>query len=116
MRNVGDFLNVTISKYGDLHMQISTTLITPCAEYRKLFVIGELANAPAKDQNLSAQTRSTRAALRRDVQSVQVRVRHFAKSLHYYLAKPNCTFYGIAPQGACLTVLFQFFIPGSLTD
>ncbi|KAG6593387.1 hypothetical protein SDJN03_12863, partial [Cucurbita argyrosperma subsp. sororia] len=45
-------------------VQISTTLITPCAEYRKLFVIGELTNAPAKDQNLSAQTRSTIAERR----------------------------------------------------
>ncbi|XP_023549190.1 uncharacterized protein LOC111807621 [Cucurbita pepo subsp. pepo] len=113
MKNVGDLLNVSISKYGDLHVQISTTLITLGAEYRKLFVIGEQANAPAEDQNLSAQTRSTRAILRGDAQSVQVSVKHFAKSLQYHLAKPDCTFYGIAPQGACLTVIFQFFIPGS---
>lgn len=113
MKNVGDLLNVSISKYGDLHVQISTTLITLGAEYRKLFVIGEQANAPAEDQNLSAQIRSTRAVLRGDAQSVQVSVKHFAKSLQYHLAKPDCTFYGIAPQGACLTVIFQFFIPGS---
>lgn len=113
MKNVGDLLNVSISKYGDLHVQISTTLITLGAEYRKLFVIGEQANAPAEDQNLSAQIRSTRAVLRGDAQSVQVSVKHFSKSLQYHLAKPDCTFYGIAPQGACLTVIFQFFIPGS---
>ncbi|KAI4329357.1 hypothetical protein L6164_021628 [Bauhinia variegata] len=113
MRHVGDALNVTISKYGDLHIQISTTLVTLGAEFRKLLVIGEQANATAEDQNLTAQTRSSRAVLRGDGQSVQVSVKHFAKSLHCHLTKPDCAFYGIAPQGACLTVIFQFFIPGS---
>lgn len=113
MKHVGDLLDVSITKYGDLHMQISTTLITLGAEFRKLLVIGEQADAPADDRNLSAQARSSRAVLRGDAQSVQVSVKHFAKSLCYYLAKPDCAFYGIAPPGACLTVIFQFFIPGS---
>lgn len=113
MKQVGDVLSVSISKYGDLHLQVSTTLITLGAEFQKLLVIGEQANAPAEDQNLSAQTRSSRSVLRGDAQSVQVSVKHFAKSLHCHLAKPDCAFYGIAPQGACLTVIFQFFIPGS---
>ncbi|XP_015870641.1 uncharacterized protein LOC107407835 [Ziziphus jujuba] len=113
MKHVGDLLNVTISKYGDLHLQISTTMITLGAEFRKLLVIGDKVDSPAEDRNLSAQSRSTRAVLKGDAQSVQVSVRHFAKSLQYHLAKPDCAFYGIAPQGACLTVIFQFFIPGS---
>ena len=115
MKNVGDLLNVTITKYGDLHMQISTTLITLGAEFRKLAVIGERAEAPpaAENQSLSAQARSSRAVTRGDAETVQVSVKHFAKSLCYHLAKPDCAFYGIAPQGACLTVIFQFFIPGS---
>lgn len=113
MKHVGELLDVSITKYGDLHMQISTTLITLGAEFRKLLVIGDQADAPADDRNLSAQARSSRAVLRGDAQSVQVSVKHFAKSLCYYLAKPDCAFYGIAPQGACLTVIFQFFIPGS---
>lgn len=113
LKHVGDLLNVSISKYGDLLVQISTTLITVGAEFQKLLVIGEQADAPAEDRNLSAQTRSARAVLRGDAQSVQVSVKHFAKSLQCHLAKPDCAFYGIAPQGACLTVIFQFFIPGS---
>ncbi|KAK9229417.1 hypothetical protein WN944_022379 [Citrus x changshan-huyou] len=113
MKHVGDLLNVSICKYGDLHLQISTTLITLGAEFRKLLVIGEKAVAPSEDRNLSAQTRSERAISRGDAQSVQVSVKHFSKSLQCHLAKPDCAFYGIAPQGACLTVIFQFFIPGS---
>ncbi|KAK9282071.1 hypothetical protein L1049_004983 [Liquidambar formosana] len=113
MKHVGDLLNVSISKYGDLHVQISTTLITLGAEFRKLLVIGEQAEVPASDRNLSAQSRSERAMQRGDAQSVQVSMKHFAKSLQCHLAKPDCAFYGIAPQGACLTVIFQFYIPGS---
>ncbi|KAJ4718427.1 Checkpoint protein [Melia azedarach] len=113
MKHVGDLLNVSISKYGDLHTQIATTLIKLGAEFRKLLVIGEKATAPSEDQNLSAQTRSERAVLRGDAQSVQVSIKHFSKSLQCHLAKPDCAFYGIAPQGACLTVIFQFFIPGT---
>ncbi|KAJ7962831.1 Checkpoint protein [Quillaja saponaria] len=113
LKHVGDVLNVSISKYGDLHIQISTTLITLGAEFQKLLVVGEQANGPAEDQNLSAQTRSARAISRGEAQSVLVTVRHFAKSLQCHLAKPDCAFYGIGSQGACLTVIFQFFIPGS---
>ncbi|KAF3450906.1 hypothetical protein FNV43_RR06995 [Rhamnella rubrinervis] len=113
MKHVGELLNVSISKYGDLHIQISTTLITLGAEFRKLLVIGDKADAPAEDANLSPQSRSSRAILRGDAKCVQVSVKHFAKSLQYHLAKPDCAFYGIAPQDACLIVIFQFFIPGS---
>ncbi|MBA0839324.1 hypothetical protein Goarm_005067 [Gossypium armourianum] len=113
MKQVGDLLNVSISKYGDLHVQISTTLITLGAEFRKLLVIGEQAEAPSDDRNQSAQTRSERAISRGDAQRVQVSVKHFSRSLHCHLAKPDCTFYGIALHGSCLTVIFQFFIPGT---
>ncbi|KAL5537434.1 hypothetical protein UlMin_042955 [Ulmus minor] len=113
LKHVGELLNVSISKYGDLHLQISTTLITLGAEFRRLLVVGEQATAPVEDRNMSAQTRSARAISRGDAQSVQVSVKHFAKSLHYYLSKPDCTFYGIGQQGASLMVIFQFFVPGS---
>ncbi|KAI6672007.1 hypothetical protein NL676_006892 [Syzygium grande] len=113
MRHVGDVLNVSISKHGDLHLQISTTLITLGAEFRKLLVLGERAEAPAEDRSLGAQARSERAVLRGDAEAVQVSVKHFAKSLQLHMAKPDCAFYGIAEQGACLTVIFQFFIPGT---
>lgn len=113
MKNVGDLIDVSITKYGDLHLQISTTLITLGAEFRKLTVIGEQAQVPVGDCDLSAQTRTQRAIQKGDAMTVQVSVKHFAKSLQCHLAKPDCAFYGIAPQGACLTVIFQFFIPGT---
>lgn len=113
MKQVGDVVNVFISKHGDLSVQVSTTLISLGAEFRRLVVIGEQTNAPSEDQNVSAQTRSSRSISRGDGQSVQVSVKHFAKSLQCHLARPDCAFYGIGPQGSCLTVIFQFFIPGT---
>ncbi|XP_076892794.1 uncharacterized protein LOC143544617 [Bidens hawaiensis] len=113
MKHVGDVLNVSITKYGDLHLQISTSLITLGAEFRKLKVIGEQARVPAGDENLTAQTRTQRAVDKGDGMSVQVSVKHFFKSIQCHLAKPDCAFYGIAQQGACLTVVFQFFVPGT---
>ncbi|KAI3766243.1 hypothetical protein L2E82_16295 [Cichorium intybus] len=113
MKHVGDVLNVSISKAGDLHLQISTTLVTLGAEFRKLVVVGEQAAVPPGDDNLSAQIRSRRAIERGDAMSVQVSVKHFFKSLQCHLAKPDCAFYGIGQQGSCLTVVFQFFIPGT---
>lgn len=113
MKHVGELINISITKYGDLHLQISTTLITLGAEFRKLLVIGEQAEVPVEDRDLTAQTRTQRAIQRGDAMTVQVSVKHFAKSLQCHLAKPDCAFYGIAPQGACLTVIFQFFVPGT---
>ncbi|KAK2994482.1 hypothetical protein RJ640_021287 [Escallonia rubra] len=113
MKHVGDLINVSISKYGDLHLQISTTLITLGAEFRKLVRIGEQADMPTGDQNLSAQSRTDRAIQRGDAMTVQVSVKHFFKSLQCHLVKPDCAFYGIAVEGVCLTVIFQFFIPGT---
>lgn len=113
MKHVGDVMNVSISKYGDLHLQISTSLITLGAEFRKLLVLGEQAEIPGGEGNLSAQTRTQRAIERGDAMMVQVSVKHFFKSLQCHLAKPDCAFYGITSQGSCLTVIFQFFIPGT---
>ena len=46
-------------------------MITLGAEFRKLLVIGEKANVSPEDQNLSGQTRSSRAVqIRGDAQSV----------------------------------------------
>uniref|UniRef100_A0A453CGE6 Uncharacterized protein n=1 Tax=Aegilops tauschii subsp. strangulata TaxID=200361 RepID=A0A453CGE6_AEGTS len=75
------------------------------------------ANAPVVDQNVSATIRMEMAVERGEALSVQVSMKHLVKSLQCHLAKPDCTFYGIAPNGACLTVIFQYFIPGTrLTD
>ncbi|PKA55998.1 hypothetical protein AXF42_Ash014670 [Apostasia shenzhenica] len=140
LKNVGELLRLSITQYGDLHLQVSTSLITVGCEFRKLRVLGthckscpllvrsiaeeefrklfnSTADAPSADRNLSAPTRTEMAIQRGEALSVQVSVKHLAKSLQCHLAKPDCAFYGIAPQGACLTVIFQFFIPGTrLTD
>lgn len=113
MKHVGDVMGVSISKYGDLHLQMSTTLVRLGADFRKLMVIGEHADERPEDGNLSAQSRTERAVQRGDAMTVQVSVKHFFKSLQCSLARPDCAFYGIAPQGSCLTVIFQFFIPGT---
>ncbi|XP_008806676.2 uncharacterized protein LOC120103909 isoform X1 [Phoenix dactylifera] len=117
LKNVGDLLAVAITQYGDLHLQVSTSLITVGSEFRRLRVLGVHANAPVGDQNLSAPTRTEMAIQRGEALSIHVSMKHLARSLQCHLAKPDCAFYGIAPQGACLMVIFQFFIPGTrLTD
>lgn len=113
MRHVGDSLKVSITKYGDLDLQISTTLVTLGAQFQNLLVVGDRAEGPPTDQSLSARTRLERALVKGDAQSVEVSVKHLAKSLYCHLTKPDRAFYGIGEQDTCLTVIFQFFIPGS---
>ncbi|CAN8321564.1 unnamed protein product [Cochlearia groenlandica] len=113
MRHVGDVLNVTISKYGDLQVQISTALIRLGSEFRRLTVVGEKSQAPVEDRTLTAQARSERAVARGDARSVQVSVKHFSKSLQCNLTKPDSAFYGIALNGSFLSVMFQFVVPGT---
>ncbi|KAL8457047.1 hypothetical protein ACS0TY_035037 [Phlomoides rotata] len=113
MKHLGDVMAVSVSKYGDLHLQISTTLITLGAEFRKLMVLGERADPVEEDRGLSGQSRMERAVQREDAMRVEVSVKHFFKCLQYNLAKPDCAFYGIAPQGSSLIVIFHFFVPGT---
>ncbi|KAL9156633.1 hypothetical protein ABFS82_09G090600 [Erythranthe guttata] len=104
MKHVGDVMGVSITKHGDLHLQISTSLITLGAEFKNLVVLGARAEGGA----------AAAASLQREeATTVQVSVKHFFKCLQCSLAKPDCAFYGIAPQGGCLIVIFQFFVPGT---
>lgn len=41
LKNVGDLLTVAVTQYGDLHLQVSTSLVTVGSEFRKLRVIGD---------------------------------------------------------------------------
>jgi len=41
LKNVGDLLTVAVTKYGDLHLQVSTSLVTVGSEFRKLRVVGD---------------------------------------------------------------------------
>ncbi|KAJ3680326.1 hypothetical protein LUZ60_016604 [Juncus effusus] len=117
LKNLGELLSVTVTQYGDLHLQVSNSLVTVGSELRKLRVLGLHAEPPVSDGNLTASTRTEMAVQSGEAFSVQVSMKHLGKSLHCHLAKPDSTFYGIAPGGACLTVIFQYFIPGTrLTD
>ncbi|CAA7391029.1 unnamed protein product [Spirodela intermedia] len=113
LKNVGDLLSVSITQYGDLHLQVSTGLVTMGSEFRRLRVLGDRADAPQGNQNLTAASRTRLAIERGEAQSVQVSMKHLSKSLQCHSAKPDCAYYGIAPQGACLTVIYQFFQPGT---
>ncbi|XP_026665118.2 uncharacterized protein LOC120103909 isoform X2 [Phoenix dactylifera] len=70
LKNVGDLLAVAITQYGDLHLQVSTSLITVGSEFRRLRVLGVHANAPVGDQNLSAPTRTEMAIQRGEALSI----------------------------------------------
>ena len=41
LKNVGDILTVAVTQYGDLHLQVSTSLVTVGSEFRKLRVVGD---------------------------------------------------------------------------
>lgn len=40
LKNVGDLLKVSITQYGDLHLQVSTSLVAVGSEFQKLRVLG----------------------------------------------------------------------------
>ncbi|GLJ04746.1 hypothetical protein SUGI_0002510 [Cryptomeria japonica] len=114
LKNVGEVLDVAITQYGDFHLKVSTTCITIGSDYRRLRVVGVRANdASSLDETVSSSARIERAIQRGEASSVQVNIKHFAKSIQCHLARPDAAFYGIATQGACLTVIFQFFVPGT---
>eukprot|EP00268_Persea_americana_P032150 TRINITY_DN31539_c0_g2_i2.p1 TRINITY_DN31539_c0_g2~~TRINITY_DN31539_c0_g2_i2.p1 ORF type:complete len:267 (-),score=36.32 TRINITY_DN31539_c0_g2_i2:61-861(-) len=70
LKQVGDLLTVSISQYGDLHLQVSTSLITVGSDFRKLRVLGVQANAPPGDQDMSARARTEMAIQRGEAQTV----------------------------------------------
>jgi hypothetical protein len=41
LKNVGGLLTVAVTQYGDLHLQVSTALVTIGSEFRKLRVLGD---------------------------------------------------------------------------
>ncbi|GJN26959.1 hypothetical protein PR202_gb14928 [Eleusine coracana subsp. coracana] len=41
LKNVGDLLTVAVTQYGDLHLQVSTSLVTVGSEFQRLRVLGD---------------------------------------------------------------------------
>ncbi|XP_057534811.1 uncharacterized protein LOC130813100 [Amaranthus tricolor] len=98
MKQLGDVIDVEIGKNGELGLKVSTSLVTLGAEFKRLMVVGEDSeenNGDIREMN------------------VLVSMKHFVKCLQCHLAKPDCAFYGVGSQGGSLTVVFQFFVPGS---
>lgn len=40
LKNIGDLLSVTVTQYGDLHLQVSTSLVTVGSEFKRLRILG----------------------------------------------------------------------------
>uniref|UniRef100_A0A453CGH2 Checkpoint protein n=2 Tax=Aegilops tauschii subsp. strangulata TaxID=200361 RepID=A0A453CGH2_AEGTS len=40
LKNIGDLLSVTVTQYGDLHLQVSTSLVTLGSEFKRLRILG----------------------------------------------------------------------------
>lgn len=113
LKNVGEVLEVAVTQHGDLHLQVSTTMVTIGSEYRKLRVLGVRADGTSLDGAVSASARLERALQRGEASVVQVSMKHFVKSLQCHLTKPDTSFYGIAQNDSSLTMIFQFFVPGT---
>ncbi|XP_078427406.1 hus1-like protein isoform X2 [Wolffia australiana] len=93
LKNVGELLSVSIAQYGDLHLQVSTGLVTLGSEFRRLRVLGTRADAPAGDHKLTPESRTRLAIERGEAQSVQVSMKHLSRSLQCHFAKPDCAYY-----------------------
>ncbi|KAH9327646.1 hypothetical protein KI387_007824, partial [Taxus chinensis] len=116
LKNVGEVLDVGITQYGDFHLKVSTTAVTIGSDNRRLRVVGVRAtdtSSSSLDENISSSARLEKALQRGEASSVQVSIKHFAKSIQCHLTRPDAAFYGIAAEGACLTVIFQFFVLGT---
>ncbi|GAB4847815.1 hypothetical protein Ancab_026877 [Ancistrocladus abbreviatus] len=109
MKQLGDVISVLISKHGELHLKVSNTLVTLGAEFKRLMVVGERAERGAGAAGGVAGNDDVGGG----GSSVQVSMKHFAKCLQFHLAKPDCAFYGVGAHAGSLTVVFQFFVPGS---
>ncbi|KAG6542819.1 hypothetical protein Mapa_015723 [Marchantia paleacea] len=113
LKNVGEVLEVGVTQYGDLHLQVSTTLVSIGSEFRNLRVLGVRADGNSIDATLNSSER-LRDALDKSLASVvKVDVKQFVKSLQCHHTKPDASFCGIAPNDGCLLIMLQYFIPGT---
>lgn len=100
MKQLGDVIGVHIGRNGELGLKVSSSLVTLGAEFKRLMVVGDQESDEVEEDD-------------GDELSVLVNMKHFAKCLQCHLAKPDCAFYGVGAHGGSLTVVFQFFVPGS---
>ncbi|EFJ20497.1 hypothetical protein SELMODRAFT_108915 [Selaginella moellendorffii] len=114
LKNVGEALDVAVTFHGDVHLQVSTTLVSIGSEFRRLQVLGERAAAGSTlDATASPATRLEQALARGEASSVQVKIKHFAKSLQCSLTRPDTCYVGVAPSLSYLVMKFQFYAPAT---
>lgn len=110
---LGEVLEVAVTQYGDLHLQVSQTMVSIGSEYRKLRVIGVRADPTSTDSASSSASRLQLALEKGEASKVFVNMKHFAKSLQCHLTKPDAAFCGVGAVDSCLYMMFQYFIPGT---
>ncbi|XP_024383861.1 uncharacterized protein [Physcomitrium patens] len=114
---LGDVLEVAVTQYGDLHLQVSQTMVSIGSEYRKLRVLGVRSDPTSTGSASSSASRLQQAIQKGEASRVLVNMKHFAKSLQCHLTRPDAAFCGVGELDSCLFMMFQYFIPGTrLTD
>ncbi|OAE29166.1 hypothetical protein AXG93_1862s1230 [Marchantia polymorpha subsp. ruderalis] len=90
----GEVLEVGVTQYGDLHLQVSTTLVSIGSEFPNLRVLGVRVDGNSIDATLNSSER-LRDALDKSLASVvKVDVKQFVKSLQCHHTKPDASFCG----------------------
>eukprot|EP00898_Chlorokybus_atmophyticus_P006928 jgi/Chlat1/7236/Chrsp58S06890 len=113
LKNVGDVLRVAVFRSGGLHLRVYTSCVSIGTSYRNLRVLGvrSVPRLEAESPNPAAELDEALSA--GEATAVDVGMKHFVKSLQCHLTAPEATYCGIADNGSCLTMMFQYFYPGT---
>ncbi|CAI5985974.1 unnamed protein product [Closterium sp. NIES-64] len=125
LQSVGDVADVATMRSGALAMRTHTPSITVAAQFKNLKVLG--ANSESQqsgagvgegsrqgggadgDEDISGlSTRLRQMQATGDATVVSVSVKHLARSLQCYLTRPDASYCGVAPNEACLLMIFQY--------
>ncbi|GJP36391.1 hypothetical protein CLOM_g20903 [Closterium sp. NIES-68] len=127
LQSVGDVADVATMRCGALAMRTQTPSISIAAQFRNLRVFGANAEsqqsgadpgagsrqgggseeeAEADISGLSTRLRQMQAT--GDATVVSVSLKHLARSLQCYLTRPDASYCGVAPNEACLLMIFQY--------
>lgn len=108
LRSIGEILDVGVSQQGDFFMRIATSSVSIGTEFRQLQVWGATATPSSANDGLSASARLQQALACGQASAVKVSMKHFARSLQCHLTKPDASYCGVAPNDACLLMMFQY--------
>ncbi|GBG60636.1 hypothetical protein CBR_g8656 [Chara braunii] len=114
LKNVGDVLDLAVTKCGDFYLRVNTPFVSIGTEYRGLKVLGDKVTPQSSvNEPVNPSGRLREAINRGEAHSVKVAVKHFAKSLQCHLTKPDHSFIGVSPNESCVLLMFQYFHSGS---